>query len=445
MTSKRRKGTRAGSPTGSGADFLAMVQALGGWDGFTIAGFTTEDTLEPDAFGLPAKRLIIELKATDAVKRCGRCGQAVEAIHDVTERRVRDLPLMGLDLWLRVPYARVTCPRCGPTGEQLPWLDRYQRMTTRLAETIGRLAQVFGVHAVATLFHLAWDTVKLVHARALQAALGPMEQADFSGVRQLAIDEFAIHKGQTYATLVVDAETKRVLWVARGRDAATLDGFFAALGPAGCARIEAVVTDLALPFLKAVKRHCPRAALVSDLFHALQRYSVQVLDRVRMDEANRLGLPNRHHGRTAIERARRPLTAMGVRWLLLRGRAQLRTPAEHVRLDTLLAANHALFVVYVLKEDLRALWHYRSVAAAREAWHAWAARARESGIPALVRFANRLALSAEYIINHARYPLHTSLLEGINNKIKVMKRMAYGYRDDAYFFLKIRAAFPGIP
>ena len=79
------------------------------------------------------------------------------------------------------------------------------------------------------------------------------------------------------------------------------------------------------------------------------------------------------------------------------------------------------------------------------AWAHWYARACESGIPLLVRFAQRLALSAEYILNHARYPLHTSLLEGINNKIKVMKRMAYGYRDDAYFFLKIRAAFPGIP
>ena len=116
-----------------------------------------------------------------------------------------------------------------------------------------------------------------------------------------------------------------------------------------------------------------------------------------------------------------------------------------MRLKELLAANRALFVVYVLKEDLRALWRYRRRAAARRAWEHWYARACESGIPVLVRFAQRLALSAEYIINHARYPLHTSLLEGINNKIKVMKRMAYGYRDDAYFFLKIRAAFPGIP
>jgi transposase len=112
-------------------------------------------------------------------------------------------------------------------------------------------------------------------------------------------------------------------------------------------------------------------------------------------------------------------------------------------LDELLAANHALFVVYVLKEDLRALWSYRAPAEAERAWRDWYQRACESGIAALERFAERLALAADYIINHAQFPLHTSLLEGINNKIKVMKRVAYGYRDDDYFFLRIRATFPG--
>jgi transposase len=427
-------------------DFRALVQVAGGWDGFEIGDWTTEETLEPDAFGLPAKRLVITLRpAPDAVKRCRRCGHPVAAIHDVSTRRVRDLPLMGFDVWLVMPHARLACPRCGPTSEQVGWLDRYQRMTTRLAETIARLAQRFGVSAVATLFHVGWDTVKLVHQRALATWLGPMETADFSGVRRIAIDEFALHKGQTYATLVADVDTKRVLWVARGRDGSALAGFFAALGPAGCAQLDAVVTDLAAPFVKAVRTYCPRAAMVFDLFHALQRYTAQVMDPVRYAEANRIAQPNRFADRTRLERLRRPLTGKGVRWLLLRARPNLRGHTERVQLKALLAANRPLFIVYVLKEDLRALWGYRSPAAARRAWQHWYQRACESEIPLLVRFARRLALVAEYIINHARHPLHTSLVEGINNKIKVMKRMAYGYRDDAYFFLKIRAAFPGIP
>jgi transposase len=104
--------------------------------------------------------------------------------------------------------------------------------------------------------------------------------------------------------------------------------------------------------------------------------------------------------------------------LLLRDRRHLRTVAEHVRLDELLRANHALFTVYVLKEDLRALWETRDPAVARYWWTGWYQRACASGIPAVVRFANRLARQAEYIINHARYPLHTSLVEGSTTRSK---------------------------
>ncbi len=139
---------------------------------------------------------------------------------------------------------------------------------------------------------------------------------------------------------------------------------------------------------------------------------------------------------------RRELT--GSRWLLLTNRAGLER-ADRVRLDELLAANAALFAVYVLKDDLKRLWTYTYPRAARRWWAGWAARARESGIPALVRFAERLAPRIDGVLNHCRYPLNTGFLEGMNNKIKVLKRMAYGYRDDDYFFLKIRAAFPGIP
>jgi transposase len=427
-------------------DLRQLLRVVGGWEGFEIVRWTTDDTLAPDALGLPAPRITIELRpAADAVKRCSRCGTPVEAVHDITDRRVRDLPLMAYDVWLTFPQVRLRCPRCGPTVEDIPWLDRYQRMTKRLAETLARLAQVLPLTQVAALYHVSWDTVKQIDKRALAARLGPLDTSDLSAVRRIAIDEFALRRGQRYATLVVDVDTKRVVWVHRGRDADALSGFFAALGPDGRARIQAVVIDLARPYVKAVRTHCPQAAIVYDLFHALARYTADVLDRVRMDEANRIARPSRHHHRLRAENLRRFLTGTGVRWLLLRDRSNLRSPAEHVRLEELLAANRPLFIVYVLKEDLRSLWRLRDPAVARHDWQSWYARACESGIPALVRFANRLALAAEYIINHAVHPLHTSLLEGINNKIKVMKRMAYGYRDEQYFFLKIRAAFPGIP
>ena len=201
--------------------------------------------------------------------------------------------------------------------------------------------------------------------------------------------------------------------------------------------------DLWRPYLKAVRTACPNAAIVYDLFHAVARYATEVLDRVRVDETNRLQRPQRHHYRAQAEAARRVIK--GARWLLLRNREHLRRHTDRVRLRELLAANQALFIAYVLKDDLKQLWRYRYRGVARRAWQDWYARAMASGLTPLMRFARWLNFSAEYIINHARYPLHTGLLEGMNNKIKVLKRMAYGYRDHEYFFLKLRAAFPGIP
>lgn len=426
-------------------DLRKLLDLVGGWEGFEIARWTTNETLAPDALGLLSPSITIELKPKeDVVKRCSRCGTPVEEVHDVTERRVRDLPLMAYDVWLIFPQTRLRCPRCGPTMEEIPWLDRYQRMTKRLSELLGRMAQVMPIKQVAELFHVSWDTVKEIDKRSLLARLGPMEKSDLSKVRRIAIDEFALHRGQRYATVVVDVDSKRVVWINRGRDAEALTGFFTALGEEGRERIEAVVIDMARPFVKAVKTHLPHAAIVYDLFHALQRYTAMVLDRVRMDEANKIARPSRDRYRLRTESLRRIITGKGARWLLLRDRSNLGTSGERVRLEELLAANHSLFVVYVLKEDLRELWRLSDPVLARRSWESWYQRALESGIAALVRFANRLSLEAEYIINHALHPLHTSLLEGINNKIKVMKRMAFGYRDEDYFFLKIRAAFPGI-
>lgn len=134
----------------------------------------------------------------------------------------------------------------------------------------------------------------------------------------------------------------------------------------------------------------------------------------------------------------------GARWLLLRNADGIKNRDDRIRLRELLAANKALLVVYLLKDDLKHLWTYRYPGAAMRFWNGWYARAMRSRIEPLKRFARRLKTRLHGIVSHCLWPLHTSLLEGINNRIKVMKRMAYGFRDHDYFFLKIRAAFPGI-
>lgn len=424
-------------------DLRALLNRLGGWDGFEIDIVEEDPVLRPDVLGMPAPRLVITLRPQPgAEKRCSRCGAVVREVHDTTERLIRDVAVMEHDTWLRLPRARLRCPTCGPTVEAVPWLDKHQRMTTRLAEKIARLAMVLPLQHVAAWFGLHWTTVKTLHARALAAQLGPVTRAGLQGVRWLALDEFAIQKGHRYATVIVDAETKRVLWVARGRDRAAVAPFFDLLGETGCAAIQAIVMDMHGPFGDEARARCPNAAVVYDLFHVVAKYGREVIDRVRVDETNRIARaagPNV----PGIRRQRRVIK--GTRWLLLRNRANVTAPTDRIRLKEVLGANRALFITYVLKDDLKQLWQYRAPAAAQRFWEQWYRRAIRSRLLPLQLFARRLKPYLDGIINHCRYPLSTAVVEGINNKIKVLKRMAYGYRDDAYFFLRIRAAFPGIP
>jgi transposase len=398
------------------------MSQLGCWEGYRVSSWRYEQRSDQ-------RWLVIELMARARRKRrCSGCGEAVSGIHDRSCRRVRDLPVFDCAVELQVERLRVACPRCGPRLEQLSWLDAYARITRRLAESVARLCAATSIRTVARWFGLDWKTVKSVDFQQLQRTLGPV---DFSDVTVLAMDEFAIQKGHRYATVVIEPQRKRVLWVGRGRSRADVRPFFELLGSQGCARIRAVAMDMNSAYDLEVRLHCPKAEVVYDLFHVVAKYGREVIDRVRVDEANRL---------SADKPARRVVKTS--RWLLLRNRENV--PADKiVQLDELLAANKALLTVYLLKDDLKQLWHYRSRAWAKKAWQSWKRRALLSGLAPLQHFARCLEPYLPGILAHCRWPLGTNLLEGINNRIKVIKRIAYGFRDDAYFFLKIRAAFPG--
>ena len=238
------------------------------------------------------------------------------------------------------------------------------------------LCEHVAINHVAAFFGVHWHTVKRVDKRRLQARFA---EIDLSGVRVIGVDEFALHKGHRYATVVVEPARRRVLWVGKGRGRASFRPFFKQLGPQGCRRLEAVVMDQSTAFEREVRAHCPQAEIVFDLFHIVAKYGREVIDRVRVDEANRL-----RHDRTGRH------VVKSARWLLLRNRTSLKSPAQAIQLKELLAANQALMTVYVLRDDLKQLWAYRHQGYARLAWQNWYQRAMDSGIGALQRFAERL-------------------------------------------------------
>lgn len=402
-------------------DSSGLIEALGDWPGFRVAGFERKEGPPPE--------VRIRLEPDEAVAyRCSRCGTPTGKIHEKTVREIRDLPLFDARTYLEVTVYRIWCERCGgPKRMAIDWLDEHQRVTHRLADSIISLCALLPIDHVARYYGLHWHTVKRLDKQALR---GRLEPADFASVRIIGLDEFALHKGHRYATVVVEPATRRVLWVGAGRGRADIRPFFERLGTQ-CREIEAAVMDMNSAFELEVRMHCPQATIVFDLFHVVAKYSREVLDRVRVDEANRL-------------RADKPARQVvkSAKWLLLRNRDHV-APDDQVRLDEVLEANQSILAAYVLREELKSLWRATDAEDAERRCLGWIEQAVTSGIAALQRFAERLRPYLHGIIGHARYPLHTGLIEGINNRIKVIKRMAYGYRDEEYFFLKIRAAFPG--
>ncbi|MEG0880957.1 MAG: transposase, partial [Janthinobacterium sp.] len=114
-----------------------------------------------------------------------------------------------------------------------------------------------------------------------------------------------------------------------------------------------------------------------------------------------------------------------------------------IKLDELLAANAPLSTVYLLKTELKEIWFAPSVREGARRWKRWMRLALGSELAPVIQFAKRLRKYVRGIVASAIYPMNSSILEGVNNRIKVIKRMAYGFRDSAYFFLKIKDAFPG--
>ena len=388
------------------------------WEGFIVESLTHNDS-----------SLIVSLTPSAAsALRCGSCKMQCYHVHDRTMRTIRDRTIGEYDVQLKVVVRRLKCCSCGTRPEYIPWLSRYSRITDRLHTQVESLCRVLPIKHIADITGLHWHTIKTIDRLRLSREIKPPNWAQVS---RLMMDEFAIYKGHRYATVIADADTKQILWVGLGRSREQIRPFFEILGE-HCSQITAVAMDMNTAFDLEVQMHCPNAEIVYDLFHVVAKYGREVIDRVRVDEANRLKEDKK--ARKWVKRSR---------WILLKNAENLSAEQANY-LEEVLSRNQALTVVYILKAQLKALWYCDSKDEARRLCSIWYQQVEESGIKVLEQFARKLKPYLHGIISSATHRLHTSGLEGMNNKIKVMKRMGYGYRDTEYFFLKVKAAFPGI-
>ena len=356
---------------------------------------------------------------------CHLCGQQSAHIHSWTQRAVRDLNLASTQVWLQCQYRKIFCLHCQRIViEDLDLFHPYLRVTQRFARYVHELCKVMTVKDVATHVGLNWKTVKDIDKFFLEQQYG---QPSYEGLRILAVDEISIRKGYRFLTIVLNYLTGRVVWVGKGHKARTLSRFFNQLTSAQRKALEAIAMDMWDPYIKAVRKKVPHVKIVFDLFHVVSQFG-RVIDKVRTSEYRKASQENKE-------------VFKGAKYLLLKNRSNVRRKKERRQLQELLKLNEIINSVLILKDKLKHIWSYRSRTWATKALDEWCALARSLKQRSVTKFANMLDRYRYGILNHCDHAIHTGKIEGVNNKIKVIKRKAYGFHDLRYFSLKIFQAF----
>lgn len=356
--------------------------------------------------------------------RCPKCGRAAVHGQGHTMRLLQTVPIGLKPTFLLVKVPRVICFSCERTRQvKVPFADPRRTYTRTFERYALELSKFSTIQDAARHLDVSWDIIKDIQKRNLQRRFG---KPKLKNLKEIAIDEVAVGKGHKYFTLVLDLKSGAVVYVGDGKGVASLTEFWRRLRAAR-AKIRAVATDMGKPYIRAVREHLPRAVHVFDHFHVVKLYN------------DKLGALRRDLYRELDDQGQRKLLK-GTRWLLLKNPENLDpTRNEKQRLLEALRLNTPLTLAYYLKEDLRQIWMQSDKATARLVLRDWIRRAKASRIAMLVQFARTMHDHRKGILAYYDYPISTGPLEGTNTKIQAMKRQAYGFRDHAFFKLKILA------
>ena len=355
---------------------------------------------------------------------CAACGSRNVRPQGAVERSFHTLPIGGKSVTLLAKIPRVTCRDCDKT-RQVPigFADPRRTYSKSFGRYVLDLSQHMTIKDVAGHLNISWDVVKDIQKRHLQRWYG---KPKLKGLRQIAIDEISVGKGHRYMTVVLDLQSGAIMHVDEGKGGDALLPFWKRLR-ASHAKIEAVATDMSPAYIDAVTTHLPEATLVFDRFHVIKLYNDKLSD-LRRDLYREL-----------TDTMQKDVLK-GVRWLLLK-RSEHLDPSrrEPKRLQDALRLNEPLAIAYYLKDELNEIWEQDDEETAKWLLMDWIFYAESTGIRMLKQFAKTLRLHATGILAWYDYPISTGPLEGTNNKIKTMKRQAYGFRDPEFFKLKIYA------
>ena len=375
--------------------------------------------------------IIFSVETTNRHVVCQTCGHRYCQFKGQAVRWFRMAPIGHKQALLQVTMHRLQCAQCRCLWwPRLPFVKGNARYTRSFALTVLDLLRFGTIRAVAEYLRVSWDLVKEIHQTWLAVKY---RSIDLSEVRYLGIDEFSLKKRHTYMTIFVDLQSGRILHAVEGTSKEAISPFLRTVAKKA-KKLKAVAMDMSTSYTSAVRECLPNVPIVFDRYHVMALINRQI-DGLRREQQLHLNIQETK-------------TLKGSRFLLLRNYHEL-PDNQKGRLDDLLTANQPLFTMHAMKEQFRLFWSQGTADRAKSFLLNWCFDALTSNIKQLRAVGSTIFASMQGLLGYYPHKITDGPLEGLNNKIKTMKRQAYGFRDMEYFKLRLynlhnsRYAFAG--
>ena len=379
--------------------------------------------------------LVAHVRPTKRARsRCGVCDRRSPGYDaGAGRRRWRALDLGIIRAEVEADAPRVACRAHGVVVAAVPWARHDAGHTYAFDETVAWLATQACKSTVTQMMRIAWRTVGSIITRVWADVEANCDR--LAGLRRIGIDVISYKKGHKYLMVIVDHDTRRLVWAAPGRTSATVAEFFDLLGPQRCAQITHVSADGADFIDTIVAKRCPGAVRVADPFHVV-KWATDALDEVRRGAWNEARAqartePKRGRGRPRADAPPRPAsqraTALkGARYALWKNPDNL-TENQQAKLSWIATTDPKLYRAYLLKEGLRVVFQlpYAAAVEALDRWISWARRCR---IPAFVKLQKSIVKHRARILAAIEHNLSNGLIESTNTKIRLITRIAFGFQ-----------------
>lgn len=346
---------------------------------------------------------------------CSICGRKCPGYDVLQERRFAFVPLWAISVVLVYALRRVNCRRCGVKVEWIPWGDGKRPITRAYAVFLAQWARRLSWKEVADVFRTSWEMVYRSVTWVVEYGLA---HRDLEGITAIGVDEVQFRKGHDYLTVVyqIDSSCRRLLWVGHHRTTKTLLRFFKMLGKQRTAGIQFICSDMWQPYLKVIAKKASQAIHILDRFHIVAKLN-KALDEIRASEAKQLAGKGYE---PVLKRSR---------WCFLKREENL-TEGQRTKLSDLLKYDLKSVRGYLLKQSFQLFWEYTSPHWAGWFLDRWLARAMRSRLEPIKAVARSIRSHKELILNwfRAKKEFSSGIVEGMNYKIKLTIRKAYGYR-----------------